>query len=96
MGAIEAELADVARNGLPDDEIESGKQQLRGQITLSMESVSSRMYRAASPELYGEPYRTLDQVLDRVQGITMDEVRAVCSEFFSPEAQTVVTLGPEA
>ena len=96
MGAIEAELTDVARNGLPEDEIEAGKQQLRGQITLSMESVSSRMYRAASPELYGEPFRTLDEVLDRVQGITHDEVRAVCSEFFAPEAQTVVSLGPAA
>ena len=40
-----------------------GKQQLKGQITLSLESVSSRMYRAASVELYGEPYRTLDELL---------------------------------
>ena len=94
MQAIEAELADVSANGLPDDEIESGKQQLRGQITLSMESVSSRMYRAASPELYGEPFRTLDEGLDRVQRITPDEVRAVCAEFFAPEVQTVVSLGP--
>jgi len=95
MGVIEAELTDVATNGLPDAEIESGKQQLRGQITLSMESVSSRMYRAASPELYGEPFRSLDEVLDRVQGITLDEVRAVCAEFFAPEGQTVVSLGPD-
>ena len=94
MEAIEAELADVCASGLPEDEIESGKQQLRGQITLSMESVSSRMYRAASPELYGEPFRTLDEVLDRVQRITPDEVRSVCAEFFAPEAQTVVSLGP--
>ncbi len=96
MGVIEAELTEVATNGLPDAEIESGKQQLRGQITLSMESVSSRMYRAASPELYGEPFRSLDEVLDRVQGITRDEVRAVCAEFFAPEGQTVVSLGPVA
>ena len=32
--------------GLPDDELAMGKSQLKGQITLSLESVSSRMYRA--------------------------------------------------
>ena len=95
MSAIEVELAEVAANGLPEDEIESGKQQVRGQVTLSMESVSARMYRAASPELYGEPYRTLDEILDDVARITPEEVAAVCADFFAPGAQTVVTLGPE-
>lgn len=94
MREIEVELAAVAANGLPEDEIECGKQQLRGQITLSMESVSARMYRAASPELYGEPYRTLDEILEDVARITPEEVAAVCTEFFAPEKQTVVSLGP--
>ena len=40
-----------------------GKSQLKGQITLSLESVSARMYRCAGVELYGEPYRTLDEML---------------------------------
>ena len=51
----------MVKNGLPADEIAMGQQQLKGQVTLSLESVSSRMYRAASVELYGEPYRTLDE-----------------------------------
>jgi predicted Zn-dependent peptidase len=92
--AIRTELAGVAANGLPHDEIVMGKQQLKGQITLSLEGVSSRMYRAASVELYGEPYRTLDEVLALVDAITPEQIHDVAREFFPPERMTVVSLGP--
>ena len=71
LDAIRDELADGRRaTGLPADEVAMGRQQLKGQITLSLESVSSRMYRAASVELYGEPYRTLDELLALIDAIT--------------------------
>jgi predicted Zn-dependent peptidase len=94
--AIQEELALVAREGIPDDELMAGKSQLKGQITLSLESVSSRMYRAAGSELYDEEYRTLDELLSLVDGISRDTVMQVCSEFFDPDIQTVVSLGPRA
>ena len=92
--AVQAELANVARRGLPEDEIAAGKSQLKGQLTLSMESVSSRMHRAASVELYGEPYRTLDELLAEIDRIDTDTVAEVCRSFFAPEQQTLLTLGP--
>jgi len=92
--AIRDELALLAERGLPDDELAAGKSQLRGQITLSLESVTSRMYRAAGVELYDEPYRPLDEVLALVEAIDHDTVAAVCREFFAPDTQTVLSLGP--
>jgi predicted Zn-dependent peptidase len=92
--AIREELTLVAERGLPDDELAAGKSQLRGQLTLSLESVTSRMYRAAGVELYDEPYRPLDEVLALVEAIDQDTVSAVCREFFAPEQQTVLSLGP--
>jgi predicted Zn-dependent peptidase len=92
--AVSEELARVAAEGLSPDEITAGKNQLKGQITLGLESVSSRMYRAAAVELYGEPYRSLDEVLAEIDRIGEDDVRAVCREFFPPERQTIVSLGP--
>ena len=94
LDAIREELATVAANGLPADEIAMGKSQLKGQLTLSLESVSSRMYRCASVELYGEPYRTLDEMLAQVDAVTEEQVADVAREFFDPARQTVVSLGP--
>ena len=85
----------MAAEGIPEAEIELGRSQLKGQVTLSLESVGSRMYRAATGELFGEPVQTLDEVLARIDAIDQDTVRAVCGEFFAPDIQTVVSLGPK-
>jgi predicted Zn-dependent peptidase len=90
------ELSQVAAEGFPAEEIESGKSQLKGQLTLSLESPASRMFRVASAVLYGEPFLTLDETLARIDAITPGQVAEVCHEFLRPERQTVVTLGPSA
>jgi predicted Zn-dependent peptidase len=94
LDAINAELAIVAEQGLPPEELAMGKSQLKGQVTLSLESVTSRMYRCAGVELYGEPYRTLDEMLALIDSVTSDQIAEVAREFFAPERQTVVSLGP--
>jgi predicted Zn-dependent peptidase len=94
LAAINAELADVAEHGLPADELAMGKSQLKGQVTLSLESVTSRMYRCAGVELYGEPYHTLDEMLALIDNVTSEQIADVAREFFAPERQTVVSLGP--
>ena len=96
LGAIEKELADVVAKGLSEEEIVQGKGQLKGQITLSLESPTARMYRAAAVDLYGEPYRTLDEMLALVEGIQSQTIRDLAREFFQPDKQTVVSLGPPA
>lgn len=94
LGAIEKELAEVVKNGLPDDEIAQGKGQLKGQVTLSLENPTARMYRAAAVDLYGEPYRSLDEMLALIDGIEPGTIHDLAREFLTPDAQTVVSLGP--
>ena len=53
------------------------------------------MYRAAGVELYNEPYRTLDEVLQLIDAIEEDAVTEICKTFYSPERQTLVSLGPK-
>jgi len=95
LDAIRTELQTVVDHGLPADEVAMGRQQLKGQITLSLESVSSRMYRAASVELYDEPFRTLDEILALIDAISVDDVSRAASVYFDPERMTVVSLGPK-
>ena len=93
-GAVLAELARIATDGVPANELAAAKQQLKGQITLSLETPSARMYRAAGLELYGEPFRSLDEMLSLVDAIGAQTVSEVCSACFEPSRQTVVSLGP--
>lgn len=94
VAAVREELARLASEGIGDAELAVGKQQIKGQITLSMEGVTSRMYRAAAVELFDEPFMPLDEVLAKIDAITVQDTRDVCAEFFRPELQTLVSLGP--
>lgn len=93
LDAILDEYGSLAREGLRPDELAGAKQQLKGQIMLSLESPGSRMHRLASTELSRDRYRRLDEVLAEIDAVTAEEVRAVGAEFFAPERQTVVQLG---
>ncbi len=94
--AIRAEFARMATEGLRGEALDDAKQQTLGQLMLSLESPTSRMYRLASTAVYSEPYRSLDEVLRTVEALTAEEVMAMANEFFAPERQTVVSLGPKA
>jgi predicted Zn-dependent peptidase len=92
--AIRSEYDRIAREGLPADELEAGKLQLKGQIMLALESPMARMGRLAGFSLHDDPYRPLDRMLAEVDAVSADEVAAVAQEFFPSERQTVVRLGP--
>jgi predicted Zn-dependent peptidase len=95
IDAIRDEYGRLAREGLPLQELTNGKQQLKGQIMLSLESPAARMARLAGFTLYDDHYRPLDQMLTEIDSITPDELARVAGEFFAPERQTLLRLGPE-
>ncbi len=94
LDAVREVLAQVAAAGLPEAEIEAGKLQLAGQLVMSLESVSARMYRAATSALYHEPVRTIDEMLEDVARIDVATVAALAGEFFDPSRMTLVSHGP--
>ena len=92
--AIKTELGKLAEEGLSGQPLAEAKQQLKGQVTLGLESPAARMYRAAGVVLYNQDYKTIDQILAEISDVSSDRVAAVSEEFFDPERQTIVSLGP--
>ena len=95
VDAISGELARLARDGLGPADLADAKQQVKGQVTLALESPTARMYRLAGFPLHEEEYRTIDQTLAEIDAVSADTVAQVAAEFFDPDRQTTVWLGPE-
>lgn len=92
--AIREELARVAAEGLPAEELEQAKRQVKGQVMLSLESTSARLYRLTAFALHGEPFAGLDELLARVDAVTPDQVAELANRYFHPDRQLVLRLGP--
>src|SRR5680860_1538084 len=94
VSVIREELERVVADGLTPAELDDAKGQLKGQIVLGLESHSGRVYRLALQELFDEPRRGLDELVARVDAVTLDATMAVAAEFLDPERWLTVRLGP--
>ena len=92
--AILTEYQRLSSEGLSPEEIDDARRQLKGQVMLGLESPQSRMNRLATLSLQGEAYRPLDRVLEEIDAVGADTLAAVAREYFAPERQTIVRLGP--
>jgi predicted Zn-dependent peptidase len=92
---IADELARLAREGITSEELSDVKGQVKGQIVLSLESSSARLHRLAGTELYGEAFRGLDEITALVEAVTLDEVAELAAQYFAPDRQSLLRLGPD-
>lgn len=76
-------LAELAAKGLDEDEIRKGKEQLKGSLILSLESTSSRMNRMGKNELMLGRHESLDDVIAKIQNVTINEINQVLDRMFA-------------
>lgn len=95
LDVLGEEYRRLARQGLPHDELEQTRQQVKGQIMLSLESTGSRLYRLVNFALHDEPYLNLDDLLARVDAVTRDDVTEAAARFYDLDQQLVLSLGPD-
>ena len=90
------EYGRLAREGLGKEELAEVKNQVKGQVMLSLESTGSRLFRLVGSALFGEPRLTLDELLAAIDRVSGEEVEGCAARYFDPEVQTLLRLGPEA
>lgn len=78
---------------LPADELRRAKDQLKGNLLLSLESSMSRMSNLARQQMHFNYFFGMQEILDRVESITEDQVLAMANQLFRPEMVAVTLLG---
>lgn len=76
-------LYDLADKGLSEDELGKGKEQMKGSLILSLESTSSRMNRIGKNELMLGRHDSLDEMIAKIQKVSMDDVNTVLNRMFA-------------
>lgn len=78
---------------LPADELRRAKDQLKGNLLLSLESSMSRMSNLARQQMHFNYFFGIQEILDKVESITEDQVLAMANHLFQPETVAVTLLG---
>lgn len=93
LDVVREQLAAVARDGITAEELLRGKGQLRGSVVMGLEDTSAKMTRIAKSELvYGE-LPTVDEILHRIDAVTLDDVAALAADLYAGSPALTV-VGP--
>ena len=78
---------------IPAEELKRAKDQLKGSLMLSLESSTARMSNLARQEMYYDHFMGMDEIIDRIQEVTLEDVIQTANEMFQPESIAVTVLG---
>ncbi len=95
LDAVREVCRDVAAAGLPPDELSRIKEQVKGQMALSLEAPGARLHRLAGFALHGEPFAGLDEVGGMIDAVSGCDIVRVAGEVLAPERLYALCLGRE-
>jgi len=91
--SIIAEFRNLKNQDVPDEEVRRAKDQLKGSLMLSLESSTARMSNLARQEMYFDRFYGLDELIEKIEGVTVEDLREMANEFFRSESIAVTVLG---
>jgi predicted Zn-dependent peptidase len=93
LDVVRSEMGLLAARGISAEELERGKGQLRGGLVLSMEESGTRMSRIAKAELLYDELPSIDEVIRRIDAVTVEDVQILAKELFD-QPETLAVVGP--
>jgi predicted Zn-dependent peptidase len=93
MKIITKELRLLKKEPLPDEILSNAREQLKGNILLSLESSDNIMSKLAKNEIYLGGYQSIEQVIAGLAAVTSETVLDLCNELFDDSHITLQLLG---
>jgi predicted Zn-dependent peptidase len=91
---IMKEILKIRDEGITAAEETRLKNQIKGNLVLSLESSSSHMSRIARQEMYFGKYFSVDDIIKGVDKVTAADVQRLAQQFFKRENLSLSILGP--
>ncbi len=77
------------------EELERAKENVKARIILGMESSSARMNRLGGSTLFDLPLLEPDELMARIDAVTLDDLAALADELWAPERLSAAGIGPD-
>jgi predicted Zn-dependent peptidase len=90
---IGAELERLRSEPVSDEELTRAKESVKGRLVLSSESTGARMTRISRATLFGLPIDTLDEMLAKVDAVSVDDLTELAAELYGAERLSAACVG---
>jgi predicted Zn-dependent peptidase len=95
LAVVGSELPRLREEPATSEELERAKENLKGRVVLALESTGARMNRLGSEVLAGAPLLSLDEVVARIEAVSLEDLVALAEQLWAPEFLSAAGIGPE-
>ena len=95
IATIAQELERVVEDPASPQELDRSRENLKGRVALSLESTSARMSRLGGALLGDVPIYSVDEIVDRIDAVTVEDLRELARELFVAETLSAAGVGAE-
>ena len=95
VATIAQELERFVEDPASPQELDRSRENLKGRVALSLESTAARMNRLGSALLGEVPILSIDEIVDRIDAVTVEDLRELAQELFAPETLSAAGVGAE-
>ncbi len=92
---IRMEYQSVIQEGVKQDELDNNKAQIKSQLIFSLEGTINQMFRAARNEIYYGDFQPVASLVDRIDGVSTDDLVRCAGSYYDPESLLVAVHGPD-
>jgi predicted Zn-dependent peptidase len=96
LSVVGTELQRLRSEPATADELRRAKENLKGRVLLALESTGARMNRLGAEVLADTPLMELDELQERIEAVTLDDLGALAHELWAPDRLTAAGIGPDA
>lgn len=82
------------KDTVTETELKRAKDQLKGNLILSLESSSSRMQNIARQEIYHERHFSTEEIIKEIDAVQLKQVKELSERIFAPGAIALTVFGP--
>jgi predicted Zn-dependent peptidase len=93
LKVIGDELSRAIETPATEAELARAKENVKGRIGLSLESTTARMNRLGASLMADMPLLSLDDVIDRLDAVTIEDLRALAEELLDPSRLSAAGVG---
>jgi predicted Zn-dependent peptidase len=95
MQVVRDELARLREQPASEDELARARENVKARVVLGMESTGARMNRLGASLLYDLPILETDEIMERIDAVTLDDLRGLTDELWAPERLSAAGIGPD-
>jgi predicted Zn-dependent peptidase len=90
---IGTELTRLRSEPVTAEELVRAKENVKGRLVLSSESTAARMSRISRATLFGLPIDSLDEMLAKIDAVTVEGLAELAAELYGPERLSAACVG---